>query len=235
MSDVCAVCIIPARGGSKGIPGKNIMPIAGKPLLAWSVEHALNTPSLARRVYVTSDSDEILAVATQFGANGIKRPPELSGDTASSESALLHALDTIEKGLKREVDYVVFLQPTSPVRRHDDIELALQKVVTEGADSLLSVQPLKDYFIWGPEGDHVVSKSFDYRARKRRQELDTTYLENGSIYVFRPKILRTLNNRLGGKIVAHEMPKPFSQQIDDPEDIDLCDYFLSRYCGNERK
>jgi CMP-N,N'-diacetyllegionaminic acid synthase len=223
------VCLIPARGGSKGIPNKNLIPLAGKPLVAWSIVRALNSPSIGKNVFVTSDSDEILATSVQYGAQAIKRPQEISGDTASSESALVHALGEISKTLKGTIDYVVFLQPTSPVRKPDDIENAIQTIKRENADSLLSVLPLRDYFIWGHEDGKVVSKSFDYRNRKRRQEIEKTFLENGSIYVFKPDILLKGNNRLGGKIALYEMDKIHSQQIDEKDELELCEYFLKRY------
>lgn len=226
------VCLIPARGGSKGIPGKNIADVGGKPLVAWSVLQGLGSPSLNKQVYVTSDSSEILQVAERFGGRTIRRPDDLSGDKASSESALVHALGEIAHLDERPIDWVVFLQPTSPVRKPGDIENAIQTVKREKADSLLSVQPLKDYFIWGHDSSgQVVSKSFDYRQRKRRQDLEPTYLENGSIYIFRPDILLKGGNRLGGKIALYEMDKIHSQQIDEPEDLDLCGYFLRRHYG----
>lgn len=223
-----SVCIIPARGGSKGIPNKNILNIAGKPLLAWSIESAIKTPSLNGHVYVSSDSNEILTVAEKFGAQAIKRPDAISGDTASSESAIIHAYEEIKKRTTEEIDYIVFLQPTSPVRAVNDIEQALNKIKVEKADSLLSVQVLKDYFIWGQEGDSVNSKNFDYKNRKRRQDIESTYLENGSIYIFKPELLLNSNNRLGGKITIHEMSKSHSQQIDEPEDFQICEYYLKR-------
>lgn len=223
-----SVCIIPARGGSKGIPGKNILEIAGKPLLAWSIESALKSETLNHHVYVTSDSADILAVAEKYGAQPISRPDTISGDQASSESALIHAYDEIKKRTSEVIDYIVFLQATSPVRASNDVELALQKIFAEKADSLLSVQPLKDYFIWGQEADSFNSKNFDYKNRKRRQDIETTYLENGSIYIFKPEILLKTNNRLGGKITVFEMSKTHSQQIDEPEDFQLCEYFLKR-------
>jgi CMP-N,N'-diacetyllegionaminic acid synthase len=228
------ICLIPARGGSKGIPMKNIVPIAGKPLVAWSIERALRSPSVGGNVYVSSDDPQILNIAKKHGARSIQRPAEISGDTASSESALLHAICEIEKELGI-IDYVVFLQATSPIRGPDDIENAVQKIKKENADSLLSVQTLKDYFIWDIEDGKAVSKNFDYKNRKRRQDIPPTYLENGSIYVFKPEILRRLGNRLGGKIALYEMDKIHSQQIDDQEELELCEYLLQRYADAPEK
>ena len=115
-----SVAIIPARGGSRGIPRKNLRVIAGKPLLAYTIEHALATPSIDR-VVVSTDDVEIGTVAARHGAEVIWRPAEISGDRASSEAALLHALDELAARDDYRPDLVVMLQATSPLRRPDDV------------------------------------------------------------------------------------------------------------------
>lgn len=221
------VCIIPARGGSKGIPDKNIKMIAGKPLIQWSIEHAVASRAINVGVYVSSDSDDILRVAEKAGAIPLKRPDELSSDTATSESALKHAILEIRKSV--HVDYVVFLQCTSPIRKHDDIDNALATMIEQDADSLLSVLKIKDYFVWQDKissFNGASSLNFDYKDRKRRQDLPTQYLENGSIYIFKPQVLMNSNNRLGGKIALYPMEKFCSQQIDDDAEFMLCESIL---------
>jgi N-acylneuraminate cytidylyltransferase len=227
-SDLNIACIIPARGGSKGIPNKNIYNVGGLPLIAWSIKQAKATKSLENSVYVSSDSEEILNVSIKYGANGIKRPDELSGDKASSEVALLHALDEMEK-IEGKLDYIVFLQATSPLRSFEDIENALEKIIETEADSLLSVHAINDFFIWDKKEDSFVSENFDYKNRKRRQDIPVKYLENGSIYIFKPHILKEQNNRLGGKIEVYEMDKIHSIQIDNIDEMELAEYFLRRY------
>ena len=220
-------CIIPARGGSKGIPGKNIKMLAGKPLINWSIEQALESKWITGGVYVSSDCQEILQVAARAGAIPIRRPELLACDTASSESALIHAIDAIEQDSRP--DYLVFLQCTSPIRQRDDIDNAIETVITQDADSLLSVLKIKDYFVWQESNELNCSASsvnFDYTDRKRRQELQTRYLENGSIYVFKPDVLQRFNNRLGGKIALYPMEKFCSQQIDDEAEFLLCESIL---------
>lgn len=221
------VCFILARGNSKGIPKKNLIPLAGHPLVSWSVKQAVNSKYVSE-CYVSSDSDEILAVAEKYGAKKIKRPDDISGDTASSESALLHAYNEVLKQDPRPVDLIVFLQPTSPVRKKDDIDRAVTTLQNEKADSLLSVRPLLDYFIWKKTPQTAEATNFDYKNRKRRQEIEPTYLENGSIYVFKPEILLKNNNRLGGKIALHAMEPSCSFQIDDPADLGICEYYLNK-------
>ncbi len=219
------VTIIPARGGSKGIPRKNLIDFAGRPLLWWSVDQALKSTSVDA-VYVTSDSDEILDAARSWGARPIRRPDELSGDTASSESALLHALDTIGG----EPDAVVFLQPTSPLRKPGDIDGAVGHFRASGADSLFSGAKLEDFIVWHREDDTLECLNHDWRARKRRQERHgMSYVENGSVYVFRPAILRETNNRFGGRIEIFEMALWQSFEIDDLEGLDLCQTLFRHY------
>jgi len=225
MGDV--VAIIPARAGSKGIPGKNLSPICGLPLVAWSIAQARNATYIDS-VWVSSDGEEILAVAEKYGAASIKRPPELSGDAASSESAWLHALEEIERS-GRNVDLIVGMQPTSPIREAADLDEAIGQVRHEDLDSLLSVTEVEDFFNWrlGPDGPE--SLNYDYRSRKLRQMIEKRYLENGSFYIFRPEILRMHGNRLGGKIGMYVMERHKMFQIDNAEDIVLCESIMHGY------
>ncbi|HAM70151.1 MAG TPA: acylneuraminate cytidylyltransferase, partial [Verrucomicrobiales bacterium] len=131
-----SLAIIPARGGSKGIPGKNIRPVAGKPLVAWSIEHARQAPSISR-VVVSTDDDAIAEVSRAHGAEVIRRPAAISGDTASSESALVHALEHLKETEAYDPELVVFLQATSPMRRAGEVQAAIDTLRREGADSLL--------------------------------------------------------------------------------------------------
>jgi CMP-N,N'-diacetyllegionaminic acid synthase len=219
--------IIPARGGSKGIPKKNIIDLAGKPLVAWSIGHAKGSKSVGS-VWVSTDDPEIAEVSKQYGAQVVVRPPQLATDTSPSEDALIHALDEIERHIGSKLDLLVFLQATSPVRDRDDIDNAVSKLVSEGADSLLSCLKLEDYFIWEERDGRFESVNYDYRSRKRRQDIKPQYLENGSIYVFKPDILRKDRNRLGGKITVYEMAEWKSHQIDDPQDIQMCEYYIKQ-------
>ncbi|MFZ3058098.1 MAG: acylneuraminate cytidylyltransferase, partial [Candidatus Methanoperedens sp.] len=220
--------IIPARGGSKGITNKNIMDFCGKPLLAWSILQA-NQAKTVNAVYVTSDDETIMRVAEDFGAIPIKRPDELSTDTATSEAALLHALDHIEKQRTKKIDLVVFLQATSPLRESEDIDGAIQKLIDENADSLFSSARLEDFFIWQETEEGLKSLNFDYTRRLRRQDVKPQYVENGSIYLFKPHVLRTTNNRIGGCIATYEMDFWKTWEIDSLEDKTLCEwYFINR-------
>ncbi|MBZ0319434.1 MAG: acylneuraminate cytidylyltransferase [Anaerolineae bacterium] len=220
------LAIIPARGGSKGIPKKNIKPILGKPLLAYSIEQAWATLAISR-VIVSTDSTDIADVAKQYKAEVVLRPAEISGDKASSESALLHVLDHLRETEQYEPDLVVFLQATSPMRQPDDIQNAIETLQRENADSLPSVAPFHG-FLWRRTTEGVQSFSYDYQNRQMRQEAPEDFVENGSIYIFKPEILRKTNNRLGGKIAVYPMRPIDSFQIDEPDDLDLIETLMKR-------
>ncbi|MDD3375237.1 MAG: acylneuraminate cytidylyltransferase family protein [Candidatus Omnitrophica bacterium] len=223
------VAIIPARGGSKGIKNKNIIEVAGKPLVVWSIEQALQSKSI-EAVFVTTDDEKIAEISEKAGAKVIKRPEELSLDTATSEAALLHAINVIEEDLQIDFEIVVFLQATSPVRESLDIDHAFEKFNRENLDSLFSCCKVEDRFVWEKQGEDYQSITYDYRNRQRRQDIKPRFLENGSIYIFKKDILRQTSNRLGGKIGIYEMPFWKSFQIDKEEDIDICEYYLNRLC-----
>src|SRR3989338_8002387 len=159
------IAIIPARGGSVGIPRKNIIDFCGKPLLAWSIEQALAVEKVSS-VWVTSDSDEILATAMQYGARPIKRPAAISDGEASSESAWLHALNYIETQQETPVDVVLGLQATSPLRESQDIKRAVDIFEQNSLDSLFSAAELMDFLIWRKEGGVFKSLNYDYTARE---------------------------------------------------------------------
>lgn len=208
--------IIPARGGSKGLPGKNIKPLNGKPLIAYSIDHAKKC-KFDHEIFVSTDCDEIARVSMEYGAKVIRRPSEISGDTATSESALLHALNELEAQGKN-ADLIVFLQCTSPIREDNDINAAIDLLITENSDSLLSASP-NHRFIWKKTEAGFNAINYDYKNRKRRQDLEPEYVENGSIYIFKPWVLKNLNNRLGGKISLYCMKEEAAFEIDSSFDF----------------
>jgi CMP-N,N'-diacetyllegionaminic acid synthase len=138
------VAVIPARGGSKGLPKKNIKSFCGHPLISWSIQQALKS-EVIDSVWVTSDSDEILAIAEKYGAKAIKRPDALSTDTASSEAAWIHAVNFIADQVGK-IDYVFGLQATSPLRHADDFTKAFHYLKENKIDSLFSSVEIEDFF-----------------------------------------------------------------------------------------
>ncbi|MFH1772655.1 MAG: acylneuraminate cytidylyltransferase family protein [Candidatus Omnitrophota bacterium] len=226
------IAVIPARGGSKGIRGKNIMDFCGKPLIAWSILQAKNSKYI-KDVYVSSDSKEIINISEVFGAKSIKRPKSLSGGKSSSEQALLHAIENIEKQKRKKIDICVFLQATSPLREECDIGKAVNYFINKKADSLFSSSLLDDFCAWEIKNKKLKGATFDYKNRGRRQERKPYYLENGSIYIFKPGILRKNNNRFGGKIEMYLMPLWKSFEIDKAEDVEICEFFMKRRILNK--
>jgi len=226
MSEPRILAIIPARGGSKGLPGKNVAPLAGKPLLLHSIEHALAVPSVDL-VAVSTDDDAIAAVAEASGARVIRRPPELASDEAPSEGALLHVMERLGDEGYREPDLILFLQATSPLRRSDDVERAVECLLRERADSLFSASPQRG-FVWRLRDHGVESITYDFHERKRRQDFDgETVVENGSFYLFKPWVIRRDGNRLGGVVTCCRMGFLETLEIDDRADLELAEWLLT--------
>jgi N-acylneuraminate cytidylyltransferase len=220
------IAIIPARGGSKGIKKKNIIEIAGKPLLAWSIKQALDANNISS-VWVSSDDEEILNIACRYGANIINRPEVISNDFASSESVWIHAIKHLKnKGM--EFDSVVGMQATSPIRHSNDLDSAIKLFYDSKFDSLLSVVKQNDFFIWE---DHSKPRAINYdiKNRKRRQSIKETYLENGSFYIFDSVGVIRENNRLFGNIGLFVMDKYKSFQIDEYEDLKICEAIIKEF------
>ena len=219
------IAIIPARGGSKGVPRKNIRLLKDKPLIAHSISAAKES-KYTDKVYVSTDNLEIAEISRQYGAEIINRPDELAGDTASSESALIHALSEIEQS-GVSPDLVVFLQCTSPIRTGTDIDKGIAKLQADNADSLLSVSP-SHRFLWEEVDGVAKSINYDYRDRPRRQDMQPQYVENGSIYIFKPWVLKEFGNRLGGKISLFVMSEAASWEIDSPLDFEIAESLMKK-------
>jgi len=222
--------IILARGGSKGIPHKNIIDFCGKPLMAWTIEHCKDAG--IDSIYVSSDSQQILSVGQQYGAQPILRPDDISDDNATSEAAWLHALDTIEAD-NPMVDWVVAPQVTSPLRSGEDIRKGLELVKDDQFDSLFSCSIAEDLFFWQKQAGIFQSVNYDWKNRKRRQDFPKQYIENGSFYLFRPEILRQNNNRFGGRIGVVEMEFWKMFEIDSMEDLRMCAALMKEFLLKE--
>ena len=220
------ITIIPARGGSKGIPDKNIIPVAGKPLITWTIEQSIATKSI-EWTYVSTNDYKIAAVAEKSGAKIIWRPEELCTDEATSESAILHALDFLELEEHITPSLVVFLQATSPLRKRDDIEKSISLFNKKKADSLFSGANLEDFLIWEKNNNTWVSKNYDYKNRGRRQKRKPQFVENGSIYIFKPEIIKKYRNRIGGKLELYKMEFWQTWELDTQEDIKLVEFYIN--------
>jgi CMP-N,N'-diacetyllegionaminic acid synthase len=219
------IAIILARGGSKGIPKKNVLNFAGHPLVAWTVIQAKASKEIDE-VYISSDSSEILEIAEKYGAKTIERPLKISGDNAKSEEAIIHALSIL--GSKQEM--IIMLEPTAPLRKADDLDNCIKMFRNENWDSGFSGALLQDFLLWKKDKNgELKSLNYDYKNQGPRQLREPDYVENGAIYIFKPEIMINDKNRFGGKIGL--FPNNFWQsfEIDDPEDWDLVELIFRKY------
>ena len=172
--------IILARGGSKGIKNKNLIPVKKKPLIYWSIKSALNCKTI-NKVWVSSDSNKILRLSKKLGANIIKRPKNLASDNSSSESGWLHSIKYIKKF---QINYIVAMQATSPLRGREDLTNALKKFFIEKNDSLFSCSINEAFFRWKVNGKKIKPNYKLDAKRPRRQSISKELVENGSFYIF---------------------------------------------------
>ncbi len=221
-----AIAIIPARGGSKGIPGKNIVPLFGKPLIAWMIKAARGA-SLIDEVYVSTDDDKIADISNQYGAKVIRRPARLADDEASSESALLHALAEIPPS-----DIVVFLQCTSPLTLAEDINRVVQKMEDEGTDSCFSASAFH-HFLWKvDEARGAEGINHDKTFRPRRQDREPQFIETGAVYAMRTEGFMKVKHRFFGKTSVAVIPAERCFEIDEPQDLDVAEALMRVQLGN---
>jgi len=205
------IAIIPARGGSKGIIGKNLKPIGSLPMVVYSITAALTCKSIDA-VYVSSDSDEILDIAKLYGAETIKRPDNLARDTTSSEEVLEHAI------LQTKSKYCILIQPTSPTLETDDLEFGICKYIKEEYTTLFSAVVTNDMLIWDEESMYPMN--YDPKNREMRQTRKRKLLiENGAFYIFSRKGFKRTGCRLHGKVGYYEMPYWRSFQVDTVKDL----------------
>ena len=224
------VAIIPARGGSKGIPRKNIRTFCGKPLMAHSIIAGCEAHSIDE-VYVSTDDAEIVDVAEIFGAKVINRPSKYASDTASTFSVLRHASEVL--GFP---DILVTLQPTSPMRtaRHIDEAISL---LDEDVETVVGVCPVHRYY-WNLENGYGDP---DFNARQRRQDMEERFVENGSIYVTRKSVFLRNDSRLGmgitsaGKVRLYKMDELHSIEIDSEFDFRMLEMIHELIAGKKKK
>lgn len=212
-----ALAVIPARGGSKSIPRKNILPLGGLPLIAHTILAARSAKRIAR-VIVTTDDAEIGEVARRFGAEVVERPLEIAGDEATSESAILHVLETIgpSDGM---ADCVVFLQCTSPLTTGDHIDALAAAIMDEGADSALTVRATHT-FLWGRTDDGAArGLNHDPARRARRQDLSPEFSETGAGYAFTRSGFQAHKHRFFGRTALVETLDVPPLEIDEVADL----------------
>lgn len=227
MPDGAVLAVIPARGGSKGVPRKNLRALGGKPLLAWSIEAAYACPAIDRLI-LSSDDEEIMECARAWGCEvPFRRPEHLSGDEVSATEAALHALETLPESYA----YVVLLQPTSPLRTGADIQACLERCAQPGVEACVSMSRAEKSPWWmytlDPDGGLSPLLGED-RSERQRQQLPPVYHPNGAVYVARPPWLRRTRKFLGAGTKGWIMPTERSIDIDTEEDFQRAVWHLER-------
>lgn len=219
------LAIIPARGGSKGIPQKNIRLLADYPLISYTINQAKRSKWISRLV-VSTDDKEIADISSQYNAEIVMRPPEISGDLASSESALLHVVETLKAEEGYFPDLLVFLQCTSPLTLVKDIDGTIQSLIKADADTAFSAVPFH-YFVWR-KGSNGCAEGInhDKSVRLLRQEREDQYLETGAVYVMKTDGFLKSKHRFFGKTILYEMPAERCFEIDDPVDLEIAEKLL---------
>ena len=221
--------LVPARGGSKGVPKKNIAEIAGKPLLAWSINAALKCRH-SGRVIVTTESEEIAQIARAWKAEvPFMRPEELSGDEIPSLWPALHALQWLSDNEAFKPDYLVLLQATSPLREARDIDAAIDLAMAKNADAVVSVSPVSCHPYWTKKLD-VDGRMADFisldKPTSRRQNLPNAFGLNGAIYLIKPEVLAAQKTWYPPSTFAYVMPTERALDVDTPWDVRLADMVL---------
>lgn len=223
------VGLIPARGGSKSIPQKNLAPLLGRPLIDWTLDAARESRELTE-VVVSTDADEIAGVAARAGARVLRRPAELATDETPMRDVVIHALDELD-----DCDAVVLLQPTSPLRRAQHIDEATVLLRDTGADAVVSVVEVPHRYV--PESlmrivdDRLVS--LEGETPPRRQDKAVVYARNGpAVLAVRPESARRHTTLFGGDCRPYVMGPAESVDVDEPIDLELAEFLLTRRRDN---
>ena len=218
--------IIPARGGSKGIPMKNIVKINRKPLLYYSVKSSLDSKYITNTI-VTTDNQKIAKEAKKLNADVVIRPKKLSLDKSKIEPVIEHVLDVLKKDRNFIPDIIVLLQNTSPLRNNKHVDKAMTIFLKKKYDSVISGYPAHE-FLWRIKNDKCIPVNYDPKNRPNRQQINSEFLENGSIYITKYSAFMKSKCRVSGKIGICEMTKEDSLQIDSKEDIDVAEIILRK-------
>jgi N-acylneuraminate cytidylyltransferase len=225
MRNKCNIAIILARGGSKGIKNKNIKLFLGKPLVEWSIIQAKKSKQVSK-IYLSSDSQKILNIGTKHKINIVKRPKNISGDKAKSEEAVLHVLNNIDY----EPDSIVMLEPTAPLRSPNDIDSCIDVFFKDNLDSGFTGAVLEDFLIWKiKKNKKLLPINYNFRKKVPRQQRQPEIVENGAVYIFKPKIIKKYNNRFGGKIGYSLMKIWQSFEIDNLDDWKFVSLIFRKY------
>jgi len=221
------LAIIPARSGSKGLKDKNIMKLNGKPMIAYSIEAAINS-GVVDEVVVSTDSEEYAKISEQYGAKvPFLRPSELSTDEATTTEVLVHAIEELEKN-GNVYDYFILLQPTSPLRSKVDIKSAVEFCFQKEANSVVSVCAAEHSPLWTNtlDSDLSMSNFLTNNTNRRRQDLSKFYRLNGAIYLTKVNDFMKTKTFYGYKSYAYIMDKRSSIDVDDMLDFKFAEFIM---------
>lgn len=225
------IAIIPARGGSKGLPGKNIKPLNGKPLIVYTIEAALASDYISE-VILTTDSDEIASVAQKAGATiPFMRPAELAGDKSKAIDVYIYTIERLKKEKAIEVHDFIVLQPTSPLRLKEDIDASIQLFRQKKADSVISVTEASHPPVWAKKinSKGILTDYFpEYSTNINRQEIEPAYMPNGAIFIFKYSLLKDKYRYYFSRTYPYIMPAERSVDIDSQLDFDFAEFLLSK-------
>lgn len=219
------LALIPARGGSKGVLKKNIRPLCGKPLIAYSIEVAKASP-FVDRVMVSTDDEEIATIAKACGAEvPFMRPAELAGDTSKVMDAIVDHLERLKNTEGYEPTHLLLLQTTSPLRRSSDIDRAVELFNMREADSLVSMCPTENYLFTKDDEDRLTRVQNAVPVGANRQQSTKCYrLDGCMIYLIKTDVLLRERSFLAGKLIGYEIEKWRALDIDEPQDFVLSEY-----------
>ena len=224
------LAIIPARGGSKEIKNKKLIKINAKPLVSYSIESAKNSKYIDK-IVVTTDNKKIMKISQDFGAEIIERPKNLSGDKAKVEDAIFHTLNYLKQNQSYDPDYIVLLQPTSPLRQVGEIDKVIKRLLVTRADSIFSSIWLHPS-VWKWNKNFtlpIVNKQFNNPIHYiDRQKLPETLIANGSIYVTKTKIFKRSKTRVGGKVTTYKMQPISFIEIDNKNDLKILKTIINK-------
>ncbi|MFB3883644.1 MAG: cytidylyltransferase domain-containing protein [Thermodesulfobacteriota bacterium] len=223
--------VIPARGGSKGVPRKNIKLLCGKPLIAYTIVEALKSKYLTK-VVTSTDDEEIARIAREWGSDVIMRPKDLGTDDSPVIETIKHAILFTQEREKVVYDYIALLQPTSPLRIVEDLDAAIEKMICEGGDSATAVTEINDSRhparMKRVENNRIVDiydPDLDFAPRQR---LPKIYIRNGAIYIVKREIVFEKNSLRGDACIAHIMPEERSVNIDSITDFMLAELMIGK-------
>jgi len=235
MKKLNILCVIPARGGSKRLKNKNIRLLCGKPVIGYAIDSAKMSRSVDK-IVVSTDDPKISRVARKYNIQAIKRPAEYSTDTSAIEEALRHAVEYLRDNQGYLADIIVWIQANVPIRKKGQIDKVIQKLISTGADSAVTVYQVSQYPLWMKKMDKqgFIAPVFSGIKEYRAQDVEPLFLLDGAIVVMQREALMSTKGKsgahiyLGKKTVGIIQERKYTIEIDDKEDLDSAEFYLSR-------